>query len=83
MSHNIPAIKCLLKRDPSVVNQRTSKRTPLHHAVMLGNRELVEFLLQQDEIDLNIKNFHKETADAQECCPDEFREMIKARRKKK
>uniref|UniRef100_A0A7M5X814 Uncharacterized protein n=1 Tax=Clytia hemisphaerica TaxID=252671 RepID=A0A7M5X814_9CNID len=48
---NIPAVKCLLKRDPSVINKTTYHSSPLHRAARSGNVDLVKILLEQDNIE--------------------------------
>eukprot|EP00111_Clytia_hemisphaerica_P006339 TCONS_00018381-protein len=80
---NIPAVKCLLKRDPSVINKTTYHSSPLHRAARSGNVDLVKILLEQDNINVNIKDYYKETADQQEHVTQEIKNLIIKRREKK
>ena len=78
---NLEAMKYLLERDRSVLNHCTFMRSPLHYAVY-QSKEMVEFLLQQEDIDVNIKEYYGRTPD---CLPDvdkEIVELIKSFRKK-
>ena len=78
LSGNLPAVKCLLARDRSVLNNTTFMRSPLHHAV--AHKEIVEFFLQQPDIDVNIRNYHKQTPDQLQGIDKDIKKMIKEHR---
>ena len=54
--------------------------SPLHNAI--GRKEIVEFFLQQPHIDVNIRDYHKRTADQIEGIDEDEKNMIQEYRKK-
>ncbi|XP_066926938.1 uncharacterized protein [Clytia hemisphaerica] len=80
VSGNLPAVKSLLARDRSVLNKTTFMRSPLHLAVR--HKELVEFFLQQPDLDVDIRDYHRKTPDQIEGIDKDIKKMIQDYRKK-
>ena len=79
-SGNLPAVKCLLARDRSVLNKTVYSRCPLHYAI--AHKELAEFFLQQPDLDVNIQNYDKQTPDQLQGIDKNIKKMIEDYREK-
>jgi len=77
---NLPAVKSLLARDRSVLNKTTFMTSPLHLAV--GHKRLVEFFLQQPDLDVDIRDYHRQTPDQIKGIDKDIKKMIQDYRKK-
>nr|CAI5860674.1 unnamed protein product [Callosobruchus analis] len=61
VEENVERLKSLVRRGKAININDSSGNTPLHVAVIKNNSEILDFLLEQPNLDINARNFAGET----------------------